>query len=149
MSSIFELCHRNCFLVTRFTIGNQSGLLPYVFNAQSRLKNQSHRQMNVNIAQDTMYETARWNTDYTRQLIDRSRRSDSTVDVNFTSYDPTIPNDIKDKILQPFLTTRKGTEGTRLCLSITNDIINVYGGNLNIKASSNEGITFTIHLKLK
>jgi signal transduction histidine kinase len=36
---------------------------------------------------------------------------------------PGIPDEIKDKILQPFFTTKKGTEGTGLGLSITHDIM--------------------------
>jgi C4-dicarboxylate-specific signal transduction histidine kinase len=39
-----------------------------------------------------------------------------------------IPDEIRDKILQPFFTTKKGTEGTGLGLSITNDIIKAHGG---------------------
>jgi signal transduction histidine kinase len=42
---------------------------------------------------------------------------------------PGIPEEIKDKILQPFFTTKKGTEGTGLGLSITHDIIKAHGGN--------------------
>ncbi|WP_108722898.1 sensor histidine kinase [Rhodohalobacter barkolensis] len=34
---------------------------------------------------------------------------------------------MKDKIVQPFFSTKKGTQGTGLGLSITNDIIKTYG----------------------
>jgi signal transduction histidine kinase len=56
---------------------------------------------------------------------------------------PGIPDEIKDKILQPFFTTKKGTEGTGLGLSITHDIIKVHGGSLSIESDSN-GSIFTI-----
>jgi signal transduction histidine kinase len=39
---------------------------------------------------------------------------------------------MKDKILQPFFTTKKRTAGTGLGLSITNDIIKAHGGYLDI-----------------
>jgi signal transduction histidine kinase len=57
-----------------------------------------------------------------------------------------IPNDILDKIFQPFFTTKKGTEGTGLGLSITNDIIEKHGGVLSVKTILGEGSEFHIHL---
>jgi signal transduction histidine kinase len=56
-----------------------------------------------------------------------------------------IPNEIKDKILQPFFTTKKGTDGTGLGLSITNDIIKAHGGQLDIQSQPGQTI-FKIHL---
>jgi signal transduction histidine kinase len=56
---------------------------------------------------------------------------------------PGIPDEIKDKILQPFFTTKKGTEGTGLGLSITHDIIKAHGGSLSIESDAN-GSVFTI-----
>jgi signal transduction histidine kinase len=58
-----------------------------------------------------------------------------------------IPEEIKDKILQPFFTTKKGTEGTGLGLSITNDIIKAHGGQLDIQSQPGSTI-FKIHLTL-
>lgn len=57
-----------------------------------------------------------------------------------------IPDNIKDKILQPFFTTKKGTQGTGLGLSITNDIIKAHGGVLEVSTNQNEGTCFTIKL---
>jgi signal transduction histidine kinase len=57
-----------------------------------------------------------------------------------------IPDEIKDKILQPFFTTKKGTEGTGLGLSITHDIIKAHGGELGLETSLNNGTTFIIKL---
>ena len=69
------------------------------------------------------------------------------IQITITDNGPGIPDDIKDKILQPFFTTKKGTEGTGLGLSITNDIIKAHGGSLDIQ--SQPGLTiFQIHLTL-
>lgn len=57
-----------------------------------------------------------------------------------------IPDEIKDKILQPFFTTKKGTEGTGLGLSITNDIIKAHGGEIQIHSEQGSGATFIISL---
>jgi signal transduction histidine kinase len=59
---------------------------------------------------------------------------------------PGIPDEIKDKILQPFFTTKKGTEGTGLGLSITHDIIKAHGGALEIESAIGNGTTFIIQL---
>ncbi len=58
---------------------------------------------------------------------------------------PGIPEEIHESILQPFFTTKKGTEGTGLGLSITHDIIEAHGGSLEFD-SSDSGTTFTVNL---
>jgi signal transduction histidine kinase len=57
-----------------------------------------------------------------------------------------IPADIQDKILQPFFTTKKGTEGTGLGLSITHDIVKAHGGEIKVESELGKGTTFTILL---
>jgi len=59
-----------------------------------------------------------------------------------------IPKEIQDKILQPFFTTKKGTEGTGLGLSITNDIIKAHGGSLQVGSTDGAGTEMTISLPL-
>ena len=68
------------------------------------------------------------------------------VRVAFEDNGPGIPEEIKDKILQPFFTTKQGTEGTGLGLSITHDIVKVHGGELTIESSMGNGSTFIIQL---
>jgi signal transduction histidine kinase len=57
-----------------------------------------------------------------------------------------IPEDIKDKILQPFFTTKKGTEGTGLGLSISHDIVKAHGGELSVETTKGVGTTFSIQI---
>ena len=59
-----------------------------------------------------------------------------------------IPDSIREKILQPFFTTKKGTEGTGLGLSITRDIIEAHGGSLDFQSTDN-GTSFTVKLNGK
>ena len=59
---------------------------------------------------------------------------------------PGMSDEIKDKILQPFFTTKKGTEGTGLGLSITHDIIKAHGGALKVKTEEGKGSEFIIQL---
>jgi signal transduction histidine kinase/streptogramin lyase len=70
------------------------------------------------------------------------------VRISIEDNGPGIPDEIKDKILQPFFTTKKGTDGTGLGLSISHDIIKAHGGTMNILSSSSSGTTFTISLPI-
>jgi len=60
-----------------------------------------------------------------------------------------IPEEIKDKILQPFFTTKKGTDGTGLGLSITHDIVKAHGGEITIETIADTGSIFTITIPIK
>ncbi len=60
-----------------------------------------------------------------------------------------IPDDIKDKILQPFFTTKPTGEGTGLGLSLSYDIIvKGHGGSLDVESKENEFTAFIIKLPL-
>ncbi|MDP2414469.1 ATP-binding protein [Daejeonella sp.] len=57
-----------------------------------------------------------------------------------------IPDAIKDKIMQPFFTTKPTGEGTGLGLSLSYDIIKAYGGELKVETKDGEGSIFSIIL---
>ncbi len=61
-----------------------------------------------------------------------------------------IPDDIKEKIMQPFFTTKPTGEGTGLGLSLSYDIVvKAHGGKLDIESKEGEYTIFTIRLPLK
>ncbi|MEX2565659.1 MAG: two-component regulator propeller domain-containing protein, partial [Cyclobacteriaceae bacterium] len=60
---------------------------------------------------------------YHPKITVRTKSNGNNVTIEIEDNGPGIQDDIKDKILQPFFTTKKGTAGTGLGLSITNDII--------------------------
>jgi two-component system, NtrC family, sensor kinase len=62
---------------------------------------------------------------------------------------PGVPDDIRNKLLQPFFTTKKGTEGTGLGLSITHDIIKSHEGTLTIESEVGIFTRFRIELPKK
>lgn len=64
----------------------------------------------------------------------RTNRNGNRVSVEIEDNGPGIPDDIKDKILQPFFTTKRGTQGTGLGLSITHDIVKAHGGSIDIES---------------
>jgi signal transduction histidine kinase len=58
-----------------------------------------------------------------------------------------IPDEIKDKILQPFFTTKPTGEGTGLGLSLSYDtIVKGHGGKIDIQSSVNDYTEFTIRI---
>ena len=58
-----------------------------------------------------------------------------------------ISSDIKDKLFQPFFTTKPTGEGTGLGLSISYDIITQqHGGTINVDSEPGAFTEFTIHL---
>jgi len=60
-----------------------------------------------------------------------------------------IPDTIKDKILQPFFTTKPTGEGTGLGLSLSYDIlVKGHGGTLEINSKEGEGAEFVVRLPL-
>jgi signal transduction histidine kinase len=87
--------------------------------------------------------------DYEPKLSIRTHKNDQVVTIEIEDNGPGIPDAIKDKILQPFFTTKKGTAGTGLGLSITNDIIKAHGGTLEIESDQEHFTRFTIQLSAK
>jgi two-component system NtrC family sensor kinase len=55
-----------------------------------------------------------------------------------------IPDKIKDKIFQPFFTTKPTGQGTGLGLSLSYDIVKAHGGELRVETVEGEGTTFFI-----
>lgn len=100
-----------------------------------------------NNAFDAMREKVSDNStkNYTPKLTVRTRQKNSTVTIEVEDNGPGIPEQIRNKVLQPFFTTKKGTEGTGLGLSITNDIIKAHGGTLEIH-SKKEGTIMAVVL---
>jgi signal transduction histidine kinase len=60
-----------------------------------------------------------------------------------------IPDNIKEKIFQPFFTTKPTGEGTGLGLSLAYDIVTKgHGGSLTVESSEGVGSEFIISLGL-
>jgi two-component system, NtrC family, sensor kinase len=59
---------------------------------------------------------------------------------------PGIPDSIKDKIFQPFFTTKPTGQGTGLGLSLSYDIVKAHGGEIKVKSVEDEGTEFIIQL---
>ncbi len=55
-----------------------------------------------------------------------------------------IPEEVKEKVFQPFFTTKPTGQGTGLGLSLSYDIVKAHGGTLTVKTISGENTEFSI-----
>ncbi|MBK8043420.1 MAG: GHKL domain-containing protein [Haliscomenobacter sp.] len=85
---------------------------------------------------------------YVPRLRITTKKEAQTMTMVVEDNGPGIPDEIKDKIMQPFFTTKKGTEGTGLGLSISHDIVKAHGGSLNVEIKESEGSAFVIQLPI-
>jgi signal transduction histidine kinase/ligand-binding sensor domain-containing protein len=60
-----------------------------------------------------------------------------------------IPKAIRDKIFQPFFTTKPTGSGTGLGLSLSYDIVKSHGGDLRVKSNEGEGTEMIIFLPIE
>jgi len=73
-----------------------------------------------------------------------SRRRGNIAEIIIKDNGNGIPDKIKDKIFQPFFTTKPTGSGTGLGLSLSYDIIKAHGGELKVESAEGKGASFTI-----
>jgi signal transduction histidine kinase len=79
-------------------------------------------------------------------VIVSSRKVEGKVELRVKDNGLGIPDSIKEKIFQPFFTTKPTGQGTGLGLSLSYDIVKAHGGELKVETKVGEGSTFTIIL---
>lgn len=78
-----------------------------------------------------------------------TKKSGNSVMLTVSDNGNGIPEAIKDKIFQPFFTTKPTGQGTGLGLSLSYDIVKAHGGEIKVTSTENKGTTFTIQLPIK
>lgn len=77
----------------------------------------------------------------------QTRKAGGRVEIRVTDNGPGIPDVIRDKIFQPFFTTKPTGQGTGLGLSLSYDIIiKGHGGALQVESVPEQGASFIITL---
>ncbi|HSR61658.1 MAG TPA: ATP-binding protein [Robiginitalea sp.] len=76
----------------------------------------------------------------------RTTRQNGQVVVSVLDNGNGIPEEIRDKIFQPFFTTKPTGQGTGLGLSLSYDIVKAEGGEIVVTSTEGKGTEFTIKL---
>jgi two-component system, NtrC family, sensor kinase len=77
------------------------------------------------------------------------RQSTNSLIISVRDNGIGIPENIKDKIFQPFFTTKPTGQGTGLGLSLSYDIVKAHGGEIKVESKEGEGSEFIIQLPVK
>lgn len=75
-----------------------------------------------------------------------TKKSGDKVIITVADNGSGIPENIKDKIFQPFFTTKPTGQGTGLGLSLAYDIVKAHGGEIKVDTAESQGTIFTIQL---
>ncbi len=79
-----------------------------------------------------------------------TKKTNREIRISVKDNGPGIPEGIRDKIFQPFFTTKPAGDGTGLGLSMSYEIITKgHGGELKVETVEGEGSVFTVHLPIK
>ena len=76
------------------------------------------------------------------------RRHENTLQLQFRDDGVGIPDDVREKIFEPFFST-KGAHGTGLGLSVSHSIIERHEGLISVTSEPATGTVFTITLPLR
>ncbi len=79
----------------------------------------------------------------------KSPSGDLGVEIRVIDNGPGIPFEIKDKIFQPFFTTKPTGSGTGLGLSLSYDIIKAHGGEIKVNSNEDNGTEFILTIPIK
>ncbi|MBO3117172.1 nuclear transport factor 2 family protein [Winogradskyella sp. DF17] len=88
--------------------------------------------------------------DYKPTVSISTKKKSKVIEIRVTDNGNGMPESLKEKIFQPFFTTKPTGEGTGLGLSLSYDIITKgHGGDLKVVSKEGEGTTFTIEIPHK
>jgi signal transduction histidine kinase len=83
---------------------------------------------------------------YEPLVVVQTKKSNNNIEIRVTDNGCGIPQNVVDKIFQPFFTTKPTGQGTGLGLSLSYDIIKAHGGEIKVKTKEDEGSEFIVQL---
>ena len=84
---------------------------------------------------------------YQPSVLVQTKKLSDKVEIKVSDNGNGIPQNIVDKIFQPFFTTKPTGQGTGLGLSLAYDIIKAHGGEIKVQTKEGEGSEFIIQLQ--
>ncbi|GAB4328323.1 MAG: hypothetical protein Kow00127_20970 [Bacteroidales bacterium] len=105
----------------------------------------------INNAFHAVYERSKAaGADYKPEVVVVTKKEGNKIEIRVRDNGTGIPDEIREKIFQPFFTTKPAGEGTGLGLSLSYDIITRgHGGKISVDTTEGEGTEFIITLPLK
>ncbi|MBX9781447.1 MAG: two-component sensor histidine kinase [Chitinophagaceae bacterium] len=86
-------------------------------------------------------------TPYSPTVTVSTKNLGNKIEITVSDNGTGIPSEIKEKIFQPFFTTKPTGQGTGLGLSLAYDIVTkVHGGKLTVESEQGKGTTFKIEI---
>jgi signal transduction histidine kinase len=73
-----------------------------------------------------------------------TKKEKDKIIISVIENENAIPDQVREKIFQPFFTTKPTGQGTGLGLSMSYDIIKAHGGELSLKSTEGKGTIFSI-----
>jgi len=93
-------------------------------------------------------KSAKVDSDYTPTVSVSTKMEAENVLISVKDNGNGIPEQIREKIFQPFFTTKPTGQGTGLGLSLSYDIVKTHGGELKVETNEGEGTEFIISLPI-
>ena len=85
---------------------------------------------------------------YEPRVVVRTKKLGDKIEIVVEDNGNGIPQNIIDKIFQPFFTTKPTGQGTGLGLSLAYDIVKAHGGELKVETKEGIGTEFSIQLPM-
>ena len=73
-------------------------------------------------------------------------KKDGAIGISISDNGTGIPENLREKIFQPFFTTKSAGQGTGLGLSLSYDFVKAYGGEIFVESTEGIGLDFFIRL---
>ena len=83
---------------------------------------------------------------YEPRVAVSTKKINDKTEIRVTDNGNGIPQNVIDKIFQPFFTTKPTGQGTGLGLSLSYDIVKAHGGEIKVETKENEETAFIIQL---
>lgn len=85
---------------------------------------------------------------YQAEVIISTKEHSNSIEMSVKDNGPGIPEQVRDKIFQPFFTTKPTGSGTGLGLSLSYDIVKAHGGELSLETKVDGGSMFIIQFPI-
>ncbi len=96
------------------------------------------------VSEKSKVENQKSGVSYEPTVIVSTKKLGDKIAITVKDNGNGIPESIKEKIFQPFFTTKPTGQGTGLGLSLSYDIVKAHGGQLKVETMEGEGTTFII-----